>query len=117
MIIDKDKVKQISLTHGIYPPANFIFPGKIKASSSIVEIEYLEYIPLNYCTIDITMDDDHIIGHAECSKCKRNVEAWVNYCPYCGAKVREKHVKEPTAVRETIHMAILDQTEENSDAG
>ena len=117
MIVDKDKVKEISLTHGIWPPTNFIFPGKIKATSSVLGVEYLEYVPLNYCTINVTMDDDCIVGHSECSECKRNVEVGINYCPYCGAKVSGKHVKEPIAVRETIHMDILDQNEENSDAG
>ena len=87
MIIDKDKVIEISLTHGIYPPANFIFPGKIKASASILGMEYLEYIPLKYCMINVTMDDDCIVGHSECSECKRNVEVWINYCPYCGEKI------------------------------
>ena len=117
MIIDKGKVEKIRLAHGVYPPANFTFPGKIKASATILGTEYLEYVPLKYCEIDITMDDDHIVGHAECSECKRNIEVWVNYCPYCGAKVRETHVKEATVVKETIRMDILDQTEENSDAG
>ena len=111
MIIDKDKVTEISLTHGIFPPANFIFPGKIKASASILGTEYLDYVPQKYGTIDITMDDDHIVGHSECSECKHNVEVWINYCPYCGAKVRGKHVKEAA-----VKMDIMDQ-EENSDAG
>jgi len=112
MIIDKNKVEKIRLAYGLYPPANFAFPGKIKASAAILGTEYLEYVPQKYSTIDITMDDEHIVGHAECSECKRNVEVWVNYCPYCGAKVRGKRVVKKT----TVTMDIMDQ-EENSDAG
>ena len=116
MHIDKDKVEEISLTYGIWPPTNFSFPGKIKASSSILGTESLDYIPLKYCVINVTIDDDCIVGHSECSECNHRVDVSINYCPYCGAKVRGKYVKEPTVVIETIHMDILDQTEENSDA-
>ena len=36
-------------------------------------------------------DDDHTIGHCECSNCHNNVDIFDHFCRYCGGKFTSRN--------------------------
>ena len=92
-LINHDKTREILLG------MNFLncgepYPGTLRVYNSVFKNECVVYTPIEYCHIDIVMDDEHLVGHSECSCCHRNIDIFVKFCPYCGAKVKGKHIKE-----------------------
>lgn len=41
----------------------------------------------------VTVDDDGIVGHAECGRCGQRVDQSNRYCPWCGARFTDKESK------------------------
>ena len=41
-------------------------------------------------TMTVTVDDDGIVGHAECGRCGQCVDQHNKYCPWCGARFINK---------------------------
>ena len=68
------------------------FPAKIHATYLFDPSVNVLYVPQEYCYINVTMNDDHIVGHSECSKCGKNVDLFIKFCPHCGAKVKGRKV-------------------------
>lgn len=110
-MIDQNKTQDIYLSHINLSRMGdkYAYPGKLHVHRSLWESDVVIYVPREECYIDITMDDDYAIGHAECSNCKNPVGVYVKFCPYCGAKVKGKNTKE--AVKRTLFIFETEETD------
>lgn len=51
------------------------------------------YALRKYCYMDVVLNkDQEAIGSSFCSKCKKTVDPFFKFCPYCGAKSKGRRL-------------------------